>query len=77
MPIRDGTRVRANRFHDFHQCWTAALCNALNAGALPPRFFALIEEKREGWNTQKRFADLSTSALPLRGMPTAHEETPL
>src|SRR5688500_13381631 len=36
MPIHDWTRVRANRFHDFHQSWTIALRNALNAGPLPP-----------------------------------------
>jgi hypothetical protein len=49
MPIHDWTRVRANLFHDFHQCWTVALCNALNAGALPHGYFALIEEKPGGW----------------------------
>jgi hypothetical protein len=37
MPVHDWTRVRANRFHDFHQRWTVAICNALNAGSLPPR----------------------------------------
>jgi hypothetical protein len=51
MPIHDWTRVRANRFHDFHQCWTAALCNALNAGSLPPGYFALIEQKSSGWES--------------------------
>jgi hypothetical protein len=45
MPVHDWTRVRANRFHDFHQSWTVALCNALNAIRLPPCFFAMIERK--------------------------------
>lgn len=45
MPIHDWTRVRANRFHDFHQGWTIALCNALNSGQLPSGFFAIIEPK--------------------------------
>src|SRR6266404_9571474 len=44
MPIHDWTRVRANRFHDFHQGWTIAIRNALNAGLLPPGFFALAEQ---------------------------------
>lgn len=45
MPIHDWTRVRANRFHDFHQGWTVALSNALNGGRLPPGYFAMIERK--------------------------------
>lgn len=32
MPIHDWTRVRANRFHDFHQNWTARLAATLNTG---------------------------------------------
>lgn len=45
MPIHDWTRVRANRFHDFHQSWTIAVCNTLNARKLPSGYFALIERK--------------------------------
>src|SRR5436305_3638866 len=45
MPIHDWTRVRPNRFHDFHQSWTIAICNALNAGRLPPGYFAMVEQK--------------------------------
>ena len=48
MPIHDWTRVRANRFHDFHQSWTVAIRNALNAGRLPPCYFALLEQKVGG-----------------------------
>lgn len=44
MPIHDWTRVRANRFHDFHQGWTIAIRNALNSGLLPPGYFALAEQ---------------------------------
>jgi hypothetical protein len=44
MPVHDWTRVRANRFHDFHQGWTIALRNALNAGLLPPGYFAMAEQ---------------------------------
>jgi hypothetical protein len=45
MPIHDWTRVRANRFHDFHQHWTVAIANALNGGRLPPGYFAMVEQK--------------------------------
>src|SRR5262245_48568811 len=44
MPVHDWTRVRANRFHDFHQGWTIAIRNALNAGLLPPGYFAVAEQ---------------------------------
>src|SRR5260370_38961208 len=44
MPVHDWTRVRANRFHHFHQRWMAEICDALNAGRLPPGFFAMIEQ---------------------------------
>jgi hypothetical protein len=44
IPIHDGTRVRANRFHHFHQTWTANLAAALNSGRLPPGFLALAEQ---------------------------------
>jgi hypothetical protein len=48
MPTHDWTRVRANRFHDFHQRWTVAICNALNAGRLPAGYFAMVEQKAGG-----------------------------
>ena len=49
MPIHDWTRVRANRFHHFHQTWTTNLAAALNSGRLPPGYFALAEQiKKDG-----------------------------
>src|SRR5207248_10264763 len=48
MPIHDWTRVRANRFHDFHQSWTIAIRNALNGGRLPPGYFAMVEQRAGG-----------------------------
>ena len=44
MPIHDWTRLRANRFHDFHQSWTLEIRNALNRGLLPKGYFALAEQ---------------------------------
>jgi hypothetical protein len=44
MPIHDWTRVRANRFHHFHQTWTPNVAAALNTGLLPPGFFAMAEQ---------------------------------
>jgi hypothetical protein len=48
MPVHDWTRVDAGLFHDFHQTWTVALRNALNAGGLPPNYFALVEQRVRG-----------------------------
>jgi hypothetical protein len=48
MPIHDWTRVDAGLFHDFHQRWIAALSNALNAGGLPPDYFALVDQRVRG-----------------------------
>jgi Protein of unknown function (DUF4058) len=48
MPVHDWTRVDAGLFHAFHQSWTIALCNALNAGVLPAGYFALPEQVISG-----------------------------
>jgi hypothetical protein len=48
MPIHDWTRVDAGLFHNFHQTWIVTLCNALNAGALPADYFALVEQHVQG-----------------------------
>ncbi|OAI54676.1 hypothetical protein AYO44_14500 [Planctomycetaceae bacterium SCGC AG-212-F19] len=61
MPIHDWTRVDAGLFHDFHQRWTAALSNALNAGGLPRDYFALVEQRIQG-----PIADVLTLKLATR-----------
>jgi hypothetical protein len=48
MPIHDWTRVRPNRYHDFHQSWMVAICNALNAGSFSSGYFAMLEQKTGG-----------------------------
>jgi hypothetical protein len=48
MPIHDWTRVESGLVHHFHQTWTVALCNALNAGVLPADYFALAEQVISG-----------------------------
>jgi hypothetical protein len=42
MPIHDWTRVRANRFHHFHQSWVVEIARHLNK-TLPADHFALLE----------------------------------
>ena len=48
MPLHDWTRVDAGLYHDFHQSWTVALCNALNGGLLPSDYFAMLERRISG-----------------------------
>jgi hypothetical protein len=48
MPVHNWARVGANQFHDFHQKWSVAICNALNAGPLPPGYFAMVEQHLRG-----------------------------
>ena len=44
MPIHDWTRVSSGTFHNFHQRWMIAQCDALNAGLLPKTCFAMVEQ---------------------------------
>jgi uncharacterized protein DUF4058 len=48
MPIHDWTRVDAGLFHNFHQRWISALCDAFNTGGLPSDYFALSEQSIRG-----------------------------
>ncbi len=61
MPIHDWTRVRANRFHDFHQSWTIAIRNALNGGLLPDGYLAMAEQITGGPEP-----DVVTLSLPIK-----------
>ena len=48
MPVHNWVGVDANVFHHFHQRWTIAICDTLNAGRLPPGFSALVEQHAGG-----------------------------
>ncbi|MBW3596069.1 MAG: hypothetical protein KY475_02210 [Planctomycetes bacterium] len=67
MPIHDWTRVRANRFHDFHQCWTVAICNALNGSVLAGGYFAMIERKTGGPEADVVTLELQPPESPVPG----------
>lgn len=72
MPVHDWTRVDAGLFHDFHQGWTVALCNALNTGGLPSDYFALVEQ-----NIRGPIPDVLTLQLSPRGEPPGNGTTGL
>ncbi|MFO0808805.1 MAG: DUF4058 family protein [Gemmataceae bacterium] len=44
MPMHDWTRVTAGTYHNFHLRWIASIMDRLNAGLLPPGFFAMAEQ---------------------------------
>ena len=48
MPIHDWTRVESGIFHDFHGYWIQLIKAALNAGLLPPEYYALAEQVAVG-----------------------------
>src|ERR1700751_1867358 len=48
MPMHDWKRVPPTIYHHFHQRWTIAICDALNAGLLPPGYSALVEQDSSG-----------------------------
>lgn len=69
MPMHDWKRVPATIDHHFHQQWTIAICNALNAGLLPAGYSALVEQYSAGL-----YPDVLTVQRPGRkgtGTPTA------
>jgi hypothetical protein len=43
--MHDWTRVPAGVFHSFHNTWISELQKTLNAGLLPPAFYALGEQR--------------------------------
>ncbi len=60
MPIHDWTRVRANRFHHFHQTWTPQIAADLNGGLLPTGYTAMTEQITGGPEP-----DVVTLSLPI------------
>lgn len=45
MPVHDSGRVRAGKFHHFHNSWIYKLSDRLNEGILPPGFYAAGEQE--------------------------------
>lgn len=75
MPVHDWSRVDANLFHHFHQRWTIAICDALNAGLLPSGYSALVEQHAGGLVpdvlTLERRSRPSRQAEPSGGILTS------
>jgi hypothetical protein len=75
MPIHDWFPIDANVFHHFHQSWTIAICDALNAGLLPAGYSALV--KLHSWGlipdvlAMERLSRPDRLADPVGGVLTA------
>jgi hypothetical protein len=63
MPLHDWTRVDPNDYHDFHLSWMMAIKAALNAGLLPPGYFAMAEH-----TTPPIVPDVVTLSIPAEGV---------
>lgn len=68
MPMHDWTRVSAGTYHNFHVQWQTALTIALNSGALPEGYFAMVEQRAEG-----TIPDLVAIELPPPLVPATRE----
>jgi hypothetical protein len=66
MPVHHWSGVDATVFHHFHQRWTIAICDALNAGLLPAGYSALVERHAGG---------LAPDVLAVQ-RPSSHERPP-
>jgi Protein of unknown function (DUF4058) len=49
MPMHNWKLVEAGIFHAFHHYWISAIARALNAGLLPPDYYALPEQQAAGF----------------------------
>jgi hypothetical protein len=75
MPVHDWSRVEPNLFHHFHQAWTIAICDRLNAGLLPSGYSALVEQHTSGLVPDvlalQRRSPASSPTKPTSGLVTA------
>jgi hypothetical protein len=67
MPVHNWARIDANVFHHFHQRWTIAICDALNAGLLPPGYSALVEQHAGGLVPDVLALERRSRSKPLPG----------
>ncbi|MBN9119938.1 MAG: DUF4058 domain-containing protein, partial [Planctomycetes bacterium] len=67
MPVHDWTKVPSGIFHHFHHGWVETIARALNAGVLPPDYYAMAEQKAVGFGPD---------VLTLQGAPPDGENEP-
>jgi len=79
MPIHDWTRVDAGIFHDFHHESISTIKRALNAGLLPPEYYALAEQIAGGLHPDVLTMEsgISVATMPPKVRFTAQREPEL
>jgi Protein of unknown function (DUF4058) len=69
MPIHNWSAVNPGLFHHFHLQWISTLSTALNAGGLPPGYYALAEQRTPDWEP-----DVLTLQLPSSVEGNGHDD---
>jgi hypothetical protein len=64
MPVHDWTRVEAGIFHDFHHSWIEEIKRSLNAGLLPPEYYALAEQHAAGFGPDVLTLEVDSGRQP-------------
>ncbi|HEY2416216.1 MAG TPA: DUF4058 family protein [Pirellulaceae bacterium] len=70
MPVHDWSGIEPGIFHDFHHAWIEEIKRSLNAGILPPDYYALAEQFAGGFGPDVltlQFGDSEDSAGPNQG----------
>ena len=70
MPMHNWKRVPATIYHHFHQRWTIAICDSLNAGMLPEGYSALVEQY-----SSRLYPDVLTVQRPSAKPSRSRKET--
>lgn len=68
--VHDWTRVDAGIFHAFHHVWIAEIQRSLNAGLLPPDYYALPEQIAGGLGPDVLTLQLPADEAPAPANPT-------
>lgn len=71
MAVHDWQSAPPGLFHHFHQRWSTSICDALNAGLLPPGYYALLELTALGVEPDVLTMHRRRTPRPPDGSPTA------
>jgi hypothetical protein len=76
VPIHDWTRVQSGLFHEFHQCWSVRIKDALNASFRGKDYYALVEQKVDGPEPDVIAVEMKARGRPAPAAPVATLEPP-
>ncbi len=76
MPMHDWKRVPPTIYHHFHQQWTISICDALNAGLLPPGYSGLVEPYASAVHPDLNTVQRRNQKPSRRGLATTTLEAP-